>query len=143
MKDFADTVAAWPKERAKMDRRDRALMTIRSCMLLGDSEKWIQSQNALSRLLSEEELAAIAYTALRALPAEIAYDVAEKANGQSGEFLPPLDPEDRAEALSLARYWAAGASDIELKAAAMVAVEKMAPRSRTGFIGWLKKKGLL
>lgn len=143
MKDFAEIVASWPAERAKLDRRDRALMTIRACMAVGDSEKWIQAQNVLARLLSEEDLAALAYTCLRSLPAEIAYDVTEKANGQHGDWLPPLDPQDASEALSIARYWAAGASDLELKAAAMVATEKMAPRSRSGFIGWLKKKGLL
>lgn len=143
MKDFANVVASWPAERAKMDRRDRALMTLRSCMAVGDSDRWIRSQNVLARLLTEDELAAIAYTALRAMPAERAYDVTEAANEQHGDWLPPLNPNDPAEALSVARYWAAGASDIELKAAAMVAVEKMAPRSRKGFIGWLKKKGLL
>jgi hypothetical protein len=143
MKDFADIVASWPAERAKMDRRDRALMTLRSCLLLGEDHNWIRSQNVLARLLSEEDLAAIAYTALRSLPTEIAYDVTEAANDQHGDWMPPLDPNDPSEALSIARFWAAGASDLELKAAAMVAVEKMAPRSRKGFIGWLKKKGLL
>lgn len=143
MKDFAEIVASWPEERAKLDRRDRALMTIRSCLLLGEDHQWIRSQNVLARLLSEEDLAAIAYTCLRSLPTEIAYDVTEQANGQHGDWLPPLDPQDASEALSIARFWAAGASDLELKAAAMVAVEKMAPRSRSGFIGWLKKKGLL
>lgn len=143
MKDFNEVIASWPKERAKMDRRDRALMAIRSCMAVGDADKWIQSQNVLARLFTEEELAALAYTALRALPTEVAYDVTEKANEQFGDWMPPLDPQDTSEALSLARFWAAGASQLELKAASMVAVENMTPRARRGFVGWLKKKGLL
>ncbi|GAA6160151.1 hypothetical protein NBRC116589_23250 [Ruegeria sp. HU-ET01832] len=53
-----------------------------------------------------------------------------------------IGPQGVSDALSITLLWATGASDTELKAAATVAV-KMAPRSRGGFVGWLRKKGLL
>ncbi len=86
MKDFAEVVASWPTELAKLDRRDRAMMTTRACFVLGDTENWLRSQNVLARLLSEEDLAGLAYICLRSLPTETAYDVAERANGHHSDW---------------------------------------------------------
>ncbi|MDC0657067.1 hypothetical protein N6L27_03560 [Leisingera sp. SS27] len=124
-------------------RRKDAAKAILCCLIEDDREAWLAASPTLSRKLTEQELASVAWAALRAMPGEAAFDTAKSALECGWEFLPPLDPEDKAEVLSTARMWAAGASQNELMAAAVVAVEGMAPRSRTSFAGWLKKKGLV
>lgn len=139
---FEAIVAKWPRHRAQMDRRDRALMVLRSCLVMEDPDRWLLSRNAVARHLTESELASLAYTALSALPPEIAYEIAELAGQQGGEWLPPMDPNDKAEAMATARLWAAGATQTELKAGAMVAVKSMPKQARRGFFAWAAGEGL-
>jgi hypothetical protein len=143
MKDSATETRTLPSSKMTEGRWDRVARTLFVLLASDDENAWIESQNYMARNLTETELASIAYTMLRALPDEICHEVANEAIYQHGEWYAPIDPNDEKDILSVTRFWAAGASQTELKAAAMVAVEKMAPRSRSGFIGWLRKKGLL
>ena len=124
------------------DRRDEAVTALHACLLRDNSDDWVEVQPILRKNLTEKELGSIAWAALRAMPGETAFDVAQAALECGWAFLPTLDPEDKQEAVSTAKLWVADASQTEIKAVAMVAVESMAPRSRAGFSEWIKKKEL-
>lgn len=134
-----------PEPNSKMTegRWDRVARMIFALLASDDANAWVEAQNFMARNLTETELASIAYTMLRALPDEICHDIANEAIYQHGEWYSPIDPKDQKEVLSVARFWAATSSQMELKAAVMASFEKMTPRSREGVTGWLKKKGLL
>ena len=136
MKDTADAL-----NDAKVDRHDAALVEIRRCFDARSDDTWLVSQHTFSRILTEEERVSLAYTMIRSLPAETAYQAAQTALDETSSWLPPLDQSNPRDVLDAAKLWADGASHDELKAAAMVSVQRMPEAARSGFVSWLKKKG--
>ena len=122
-----------PHFHLKQERREKALASVRNALVLEDLDVWADQPMILSRYLREEELAMLAHSCLRALPQEVAGEIASRAldSGAVGQW-----PTDR-EVIAEADHWATWASPRQLGAYTMAAIKRMAPRSRFKLKEWV------
>lgn len=125
-----------PQFQKKQERRGRAVEAIRNALTLEEKSNFYELPAVLARHLSEDELAAVGFCVLKALPHEQAVAVAAHAVGPS-EL--PEQP-DQETHMFAARMWADSANEQELKAYAHAAIMKMAPRSKQRLKDWLLSK---
>lgn len=125
-----------PRFTAKLQRRTKAAELILHLLVLEDLDAWMDASPALARRLSESDLKALAYAALRALPVEAADDVLDAAFGADRLPLAAGDP----LGLEQARAEARAMCPATIKAMARACVERMPPRTRSAFCDWLSKR---
>ena len=115
----------------KMDARRCAARSIFHALQSQDPEAWQSLVVILGARLSPDELAAGAWAFLTAARREDAQDVAWSVLGEAGPPCTPFGP-----IWPEARAWAETASEVERKAYAAAAVERMTDATRTAFVRW-------
>ena len=125
-----------PRFCQKLERRTRAANLVMNLLVSEDLAGWMDSPPAFARLLSENDLKGLAFAVLRALPVEEADDVIEAVFYPDRAPIMPTDQLDLAQARAEARQ----IGPHGVKAMARACVERMPPRTRTAFLGWLQEK---
>jgi len=125
-----------PRFAAKTARRIKAAELILHLLISEDLEAWMDAPPALARRMSENDLKGLAFAALRALPAEEADDVIDAVLHPERPTILVTDSLDLTQARAEVRQMGAGS----VKAMARACVERMPPRTRTAFVGWIQEK---
>lgn len=125
-----------PRFSAKTARRIKAAELILHLLISEDLDAWIDAPPALARRMSENDLKGLAFAALRALPAEEADDVIDAILHPERPAIIVTDGLDLTMARAEVRQM--GASSV--KAMGRACVERMPPRTRTAFVGWIQEK---
>jgi hypothetical protein len=99
----------------------------------GSHSAWDNTSAIWSARLTNEERAALAWAALKALEPWQAEEVARSVLGDNGPPLPPF-----LDALGDAQWWADTASPAELRAYAFAAYQRLPRLQQLDFLIWAK-----
>lgn len=116
--------------RKAFDRREQAARFILDGLDGGD---WLEVAAQIARRLTEEERVGLLAGVIKSLPDDLTKQVLD-AMFDGG--VPGSDPKDH---MAAAKFWAADATPVEIKAFVAVGIKQMPPETRRAMRQWLNK----
>lgn len=121
------------------DDHDKVAAALLMALTIGSDEGWSQWQVMAAPTLTDEEKAALAWSALMVCPEPIAAAVVEH-HFKPSSFVPFMVDYSSSEHLANAEGWAEDASQVEIRSYVSAGIKKLPRQSQVKLRDWLTKR---